>query len=122
MIATDENALICDFAETYHIYDYKSLPPSRAAIFACGLKNDSRIKMKIAGMKYSLETLMLASMVDRLSLLVWAKTQDGPKGLNRPESIMEKLLQNEKEKDIVSFDSGEDFRKKREEILGKGGQ
>ena len=26
MIKTDEDALICDLAETYQIYDYKSLP------------------------------------------------------------------------------------------------
>jgi len=46
MIKLDENALICDFAETYHIYDYRQLPPTRVAVFACGLRDDSRIKMK----------------------------------------------------------------------------
>lgn len=47
MINTDEDALICDFAETYHIYDYRSLPLHMAGIFACGLRPDSRIGMAI---------------------------------------------------------------------------
>ena len=41
MIATDEDALICDFAETYHIYDYRSLDVEYAATLAYGLRDDS---------------------------------------------------------------------------------
>ena len=33
MIKTDEDALICDLAETYQIYDYKSLPAYMVATF-----------------------------------------------------------------------------------------
>ena len=34
MIKTDEDALICDLAETYQIYDYKSLPAYMVATFS----------------------------------------------------------------------------------------
>ena len=32
MLNTDEEALICDFAETYRIYNYKEIPCKMAAI------------------------------------------------------------------------------------------
>ena len=120
MIVIDENALICDLAETYQIFDYKSLPLSRVAIFAVGLKGDSRIKMKMNGMKYPLNTLLLASTVDRLSLLVWQKTKDAKDGINPPESILSSLLGVEESRDREAFNSPEEFKKRREEIL-KGG-
>lgn len=49
MINIDEDALMCDLAETYHIYNYRSLPCKMVATFSCGLRNSSRIKMKMAG-------------------------------------------------------------------------
>ena len=51
MIETDESALICDFAETYHIYDYRALPVSYAATLAYGLRSDSRIRLKLGEVK-----------------------------------------------------------------------
>ncbi len=43
MVMTDEDALICDLAETYGIYNYEELPPIRAAVLACGLRANARI-------------------------------------------------------------------------------
>lgn len=120
MIARDKNALMCDLAETYHIYDYKSLPLSRVAIFAVGLRDDSRIKMKISGMKYPTETLLLASAVDRLSLLAWMNSKDGTKGVNRPKSVLDELLGKEDERDIEAFNTPDDFERRRREIIAKG--
>lgn len=109
MIVTDECALICDLAETYHIYDYKSLPLSKVAIFSCGLRDNSRIKMKMSDMKCSLDSMLLAAIADRLSFLAWTKTIDSQRGINRPTSILDLLNGMEKEKDIVGFDSGDEF-------------
>lgn len=39
MVAVDEEALICDFAETYNILDWRELPCRTAAILASGLRN-----------------------------------------------------------------------------------
>ena len=121
MIAKDQNALMCDLAETYHIYDYKSLPLTRVAIFAVGLRNDSRIKMKISGTKYPTDTLLLAAIVDRISLLAWMNSKDGANGVNRPKSVLNELLGKEEEKDIEAFNSPDDFERRRRELLEKGG-
>lgn len=123
MIATDEDALVCDLAETYHVFDYRSLPARFVATLAAGLRESSRIKLKMAGMPCTSETLLLAMAVDRLSLLFWAKTEDGQKNRNRPESLYMRILGlNEKpENNVVAFASGSDFETARQRILNGGG-
>jgi len=117
MIKKDEEALICDFAETYHIYDYKRLPLTTVAALAVGLRENSRIKMAMNDAETTTEILLMAAIVDRLSLLVWFNTKDAEKGVNRPQSILEKL--NPKESLTESFESGEDFMKERERLLNQ---
>ena len=125
MIKVDEDALICDLAETYQIYDYRQLPPKMVAVFSYGLKEDSRIKMKLSGQKVPSDTLLLASMVDKLNILVWFKTKDGQKGKNEPPSIVSVLTGKDKtdnNKDMVVFNSGEDFVNRRKMLLQTGGE
>lgn len=121
MIQADEDALICDLAETYHIYDYRQLPPTRVAVFACGLRNDSRIKMKLSGQSVPIDTLLLAGMSDRLSLLTWFQTADGQKGKNRPAMLVDMLTGKtpEKSKDVIVFNSGKDFEDARNKLIGQ---
>lgn len=125
MIALDEDALICDLAENYQIYDYKQLPLNQVAVFAYGLRDDSRIKQMMSDQIVPLETTLLASIVDRLSLSLWLKTKDGQKGVNRPASIAELLTKNNKEegdkRDYLVFESGEDFENYRKALLAKTG-
>lgn len=122
MISTDEDALICDLAETYQIYDYRQLPPQKVAVFSVGLKDDSRIKMKISGQSVPLDTLLLAGISDRLSTLVWFQTEDGRKGKNRPKMLMNLLSNKEQEskEDVIAFNSGEDFMKTRNQLIVGG--
>ena len=117
MIRRDEGALICDFAETYHIYDYKSMPPKTAAILAAGLPDDSRIKRSLTGQKVNTETLLLANIADSLQLLVWAKTKDGQHNRNRPKSILEALIKEEEPSKYASFDSIEAYEAARKRIM-----
>src|SRR5699024_1883712 len=117
MIKADEDALICDLAETYHIYDYRRLSPFKIAVISFSLKDDSMIKMKLSGQKIPLNILLLAGVNDRLSTLVWAKTKDGQKGKNPPESIVDLLTKEKQEKNNIAFINGEDFETKRKEIL-----
>lgn len=122
MIAIDEDALICDLAETYHIYDYKRLPLISVAVFSFGLRENSRIKMKLSGSKISLEQSLLASIADRLGILIWQKTKDGSKGNNVPKSILATLngeVKEEEESEARLFISGEEFLKERAKLLGK---
>ena len=125
MINLDEDALVCDLAETYQIYDYKQLPLTQVAVFAYGLRDDSRIKQIMSNQIVPLETTLLASIVDRLSLSLWLQTKDGQKGVNRPASIADQLIKRDKsendEKDYLVFESGEDFENYRKALLAKTG-
>lgn len=119
MRVLDEDALICDFNEYYHILDFRELPVRLQAVLACGLRDDSRIMMKMSGQKMSIGTMLQAAALDELAFLAWTKTKDAEKGRNRPESVLTKLLGEEKESEIQSFSSADEFERKRREILGR---
>lgn len=117
MINTDRDALICDLAETYGIFDYRSLPAQTVAALSIGLRANSRIKMKLAGMEFEPDVYLLAAIVDRLSILLWRQTKDGVEGINPPELI----LGHSEEKVSKGFSCGEEFEKFRASILrGEG--
>jgi len=120
MIKIDKDALMCDLAETYKIYDLKQLPLTKVAVFSLGLKDDSRIKMKMRNQKFDLNQILLMSVADNLKLLLWSKTKDAQKGRNRPV-LWSSLFEEPKEKKEIVFNSGEDFEKERNRLLNKGG-
>ena len=102
--------MICDFAETYHIYDIYQLSVEYAATLAAGLRSDSRIMLKVAGMKVDPKTLILARIADNTALNLYAKTKDAKTGRNMPKSMAEALMEHNKNvKKAKEFESGEDF-------------
>ena len=111
MLSANRDALVCDLAETYGIFNYRALPASLLATLAVGLREDSRIKMHLSGEKISRRELLLAAALDRLSFLAWAITEDGANGRNRPRSILKTLLGKEmaNKGNVEAFDSAEDF-------------
>lgn len=123
MINADETALICDLAETYHIYDYKSLPLKMVAAFSAGLRENSRIKMCLNHVKYPFETLLLAAIFDGINLKNWMLSGAAREGVQRPKALTDSLLGKsgedgeETEDEIVAFDSGEAFEKMRRKLL-----
>lgn len=116
----DEEALICDLAETYGIYNYRDLPPLTVAVFCKGLRENSRMKMKLSSQSVSMDTMLLASIVDRLSYILWSKTKDGEKNRNKPKSLVDIFNKSLKEKEEQVFVTGEEFEKMRSKILMKG--
>lgn len=121
MINVDEDALICDLAETYGIFDYESLPVQLVATLAVGLRGDSRIKMKVSGAVLSQRDLILSQIADYTALNVWAKTKDAKHGRNRPIPLRE-LIENankKEENDIVGFDTPEEFERERQRIISE---
>ena len=120
MMSTDKDALLCDLAETYHIYDFKSLPLSRVATFSVGLRENSRIKMKMRGMDYTLQEILLASVADKLALLLWLRTKDGAKGINKPQSLLAEMLGETESRQHEVFETPEAFEKRKTEILQGG--
>lgn len=69
-MAVDRDALLCDLAEVYHIYDFRALPVHTLAALACGLRADSRIMMKLAGVTYIPQYVMMAAMADSARLIL----------------------------------------------------
>jgi hypothetical protein len=112
--------IVCDLAETYHIYNYRDFKPSYIYVLVEGLKSDSRFKMALKNQKVDDLTLLNAKAVDLLSLLVWSKTPDAQAGRNRPKSLVDILL-NDSEAEKEGFDSEEEFMKEREKFLRKEG-
>ena len=117
MIAEDEDALSCDFAETYHILDFRALPARRAALLASGLGPGSRIVRKLAGMSAPLETLLLAAIADALRILVWQNTKNGLEGIDPPASILDSL-RGQPEAGGTGFDSIDEFDAWRASMIG----
>lgn len=89
MINKDSDALECDLAQTYQIYEMKSLPMRKIAVFASGLGRDSRIIRKLSGTEYALETILLASISDGIQMMLWTRSKEGTP---KPEQLLPKLL------------------------------
>ena len=102
MINVCEDELICDFAETYGILDYRALPVKLAASLCMGLRSGSRVRMRLRGATVTLETQILAMVHDWTALAAWLLSSNGQKGTNR---------------DIQAFASGADFEAERERII-----
>ena len=118
MMALDEDALICDFAETYHIYNMYEMPVEYIATLAIGLRDDSRIKIKANGLTVDVKTLLLAHLVDNTAINVWMKTEDAQHGRNKPKSIVERLTIDES-KQLMTFATGADFDEKWRQLNGR---
>lgn len=117
MVSFDEQAFICDMAETYRIYDYRSLPVSLVATLAAGLRDNSRIKMKMAGINGTSEEILLSTIADRLGLILYIF---GGGTSKQPESITEKyyIKTDKQESEYESFSSPEAFREAWNKAIG----
>lgn len=119
MIATDRDALICDLAETYGIFDMGALPVNLLATLSSGLRADSRIRMKMSGSEVTQMELLTAAVVDRLSMLLWTKTEDCRNGINRPRSLVKIMTGQEQEAPrTTGFDTAEEFEAEWKRITG----
>ena len=115
MLNIGEAELICDMAEVYRIYDIYALPVKMVALFSYGLRADSRIKMKLNGIKYTLSEQLLAVCTDGINMLNYLLSD----ATEKPESIINQLYGIEKERDIEVFNSAEDYERARSEIIRK---
>ncbi len=96
MINIDEDALICDLAETYHIYDYRSLPVKLVATLSAGLRDDARIRLVESGAPARHNTLLLAMIVDAVERFRYSFSEDAKTGANKPASILEAMFGEDK--------------------------
>lgn len=120
MVALDENALICDFAEVYHIFNWRALPARTSAALAMGLRPDARIMLRLSNVPIPVNTQLLAIIADAVRIIAWQNTTDGIRGENPPVSVFSALT---KTGDAVTnagvgFDTADDFMAWREEMVG----
>lgn len=119
MLEADEDAVVCDLAETYHILDYKSLPVLTVATLVCGLRANSRIKQKINDAEYQLDEVLLAHIADRLGLVLCMLARGK---MTKPPSLVDMLLGKNIKNDgndegVVSFSSPDEFELMRQAII-----
>lgn len=116
MINLDEDALICDLAETYHIYDYRSLPVKLVATLSAGLRDDSRIKLKAAEASVGLDTVILAAIADNLALL---RASMSSKNKGEPFLFSEAINSEKKKQKASGFKTAEEFEAALKRIRGE---
>lgn len=111
MLATDEDALICDFAETYHVLDWRGLPLHLAATLAAGLRQNSRSKSKASGCKAPFDTVLLALICDKLAGIEWMLSSNGRNGTKHPVMLAPTLIAEASEdtSSVIGFATGEEF-------------
>lgn len=118
MMATDSDALICDLAETYQIYDARAFPVRRIAVFSCGLRADSRIMRKLSGVQISQAEALQAGILDAVNTWLWMNSRSGTP---RPDSVLARLTSETPVTDTPeSFGSPEEFEAVRARLLEEG--
>lgn len=114
-----ESEVICDLAETYHVFNYQELSADLVATLVFGLRDNSRLKMKIADTKLTTEQMLSAMIVDDLNFIAWTKTKDAKHGRFKQKSILKTLLGEYKKQkdDLVSFASIEEYEEHMKQFL-----
>lgn len=110
MLAEGRDELVCDFAETYHVLDLWALPVPLMATLAAGLRDNSRVKMKMAGLMYIPPEVLLPRVTDVLTAIAVGLS----KNAKMPPLMMDVMTgkakpKEEKTEPVMSFDSTEDF-------------
>lgn len=108
MLSDGEDDLVCDFAQFYHVLDWRGLPLRLVATLAFGLPDESRVKRRGSKILAGTNTILLAKITDLLQTWVWWHTQDGSNGFNKPASILEAFIDNSDSRP-VSFETGAEF-------------
>ena len=112
MAADHGDALICDFAEVYHVLDWRALPMRLAGTLASGLGNDSRVRTAQNGTGVPMTTLFLSLMTDALATIAWLIGGPG----ERPTPLTPLLMGSDNENDYGEM-AADDFDAWRRSLL-----
>lgn len=93
--------MICDLAETYHLFFYKKYKPSLIAVLVSGLRENSRLYHAISGGISISDNTLLAVIADRLSEVLWAGFSK--KGAPQPKQLVNVILGEQKKKPAKSI-------------------
>lgn len=116
MLAADQGAVVCDLAEVYQVYDMRAFPPFYVATLACGLRPDSRIKLKLAGLETVPPLVLLGALaVDELRAIRFALLGRGKETPVFVTDVMQGNVQEERH--AAGFDTAAEFEARRQAIL-----
>lgn len=87
------------------------------ATLSVGLRENSRIKMKLTSSKIDFDSVILASILDNLKSLIWMLSEDGAKKRNRPKSILESINETQTKETVQAYLSGHEFENARLKLL-----
>lgn len=75
--------------------------------------------MALAGIKYQLNTLLLAAILDGINLNNWTKTEDCRNGKERPKTMVNALIGKETENlsDREVYATAEEFENERKRLM-----
>lgn len=94
-------------ASEYGVFNYEELKPSLLATLAVGLPRSSRVKMKMAGIKLTIEQTLMALILDDLNLIMWQRSK---KHGSKPKSAYKLLTEEPKPKEeLMRFKDIESF-------------
>lgn len=116
MLCVNEDAVICDLAETYGVLDMRAVPVKTLAALCVGLRDDSRIKMALMGYKRIAPSFALVRIADTLSLL--AHSLVGKEGSPTPQ-LYGDIMAGKQEKQS-GYDTVEAFEAARKRIISNG--
>ena len=77
--------MICDLAETYHIFEYRRVPVRLLGTLVAGLGANSRVHQRITEQEVPTDIFLQAAIVDELRMIVYLL--DGNKNKKMPEPI-----------------------------------
>lgn len=105
--------------EYYKILNYRDIQPDVLGVLVFGLRDNSRVKMKLIDSKLTIDQNFMAMMVDALNFLVWSKTDNARRNRNRPQSILDKINNiNNNGKECKGFRTAEEFNEALARIRG----
>ena len=117
MLGTDRDALLCDLAETYHIYAFDTVPLMTLATLCAGLHADSRINLMRMGATRVAPMFALVQMADTLTALKYEL--EGNKNAPLPPMLRDVMMGKQKnENKTAGFESIEAFEQARMRIIG----
>lgn len=99
------------------------MPAQKLAIFAKGLKSDSRVMVKMSPYTVPLRDVLLASLIDEIRAFRYSFSKDAKTGNNAPHMLVRAFQRNQDQKksNVIAFDSSEDFENRIAELRKKGG-
>ena len=110
--------MICDLAETYHIFEYRRVPVRLLGTLVAGLGANSRVHQRITEQEVPTDIFLQAAIVDELRMIVYLL--DGNKNKKMPEPITQRLIKShEKPRKEAVFRTPEEFMRARAALIGE---